>query len=79
MIHDERGFFYTTDGSFYDLDGNYYDSFEGRVINGGRYDKYGKYIPVPNFNPNLGIYEQNINKSVIDKEDFKERITKNPL
>ena len=61
-------------GSFYDLDENYYDSFEGRDINGGHYDKYGKYIPCHNFKPNLGIYEQNINKSVIDKEDFKEKV-----
>jgi hypothetical protein len=52
---DDRGFYTTPNGSFWDENHNYFNHF-GLDIHGGTYDKYGVYIPGPNYDEETGLY-----------------------
>ena len=52
---DDRGFYTTPNGSFWDEDYNYFNRF-GFDIHGGSYDKYGIYIPGPDYDEKIGFY-----------------------
>ena len=53
---DDRGFYTTPNGSFWDENHNYFNHL-GFDINGGMYDKYGIYIPGPNYDEDNELYE----------------------
>lgn len=78
---DERGFYTTPDGSFWDSHYNYFNSL-GYDIHGGRYDKYGVYIPGNNYDENTGIYEDEkelYNKQEEEDAEEKEEIKKTEI
>lgn len=54
----ENGFTTTPNGSFWDDNGAYFNHW-GYDIHGGHYDKFGLYIPGPNFNGNYFNYCDN--------------------
>ena len=53
---DDRGFYTTPNGSFWDEDHNYFNHL-GFDIHGGSYDKYGVYIPGPDYDEETGLYK----------------------
>lgn len=55
-FYDDRGFYTTPNGSFWDDEQTYFNHF-GFDRHGGTYDKYGIYQPGPNYDENLGLYQ----------------------
>ena len=53
---DDRGFYTTPNGSFWDDDYNYFNRYVFDS-HGGSYDKYGIYLPGPDYNDKTGIYK----------------------
>ena len=53
---DDRGFYTTPNGSFWDEDHTYFNHL-GFDRHGGTYDKYGIYIPGPNYDEKTGLYK----------------------
>ena len=58
---DDRGFYTTQNGSFWDEDHNYFNHL-GFDSHGGMYDKYGVYIPGPDYDDDNELYK--------DQKDF---------
>ena len=54
---DERGFYTSLNGSFWDNEHTYFNSL-GFDKHGGSYDKYGIYIPGPNYDPKTNTYKE---------------------
>jgi hypothetical protein len=61
-FYDDRNFYVTPNGSFWDETGKYFNR-DGFDKHHGRYDKYGVYIPGPNFNQEYYCYEDEIDKN----------------
>ena len=53
---DDRGFYTTPNGSFWDDDHTYFNHL-GFDRHGGTYDKYGIYMPGPNYDEKTGLYK----------------------
>ena len=53
---DDRGFYTTPNGSFWDDDQTYFNHL-GFDRHGGTYDKYGIYMPGPNYDEKTGLYK----------------------
>ena len=53
---DDRGFYTTPNGSFWDDDNTYFNHL-GFDRHGGTYDKYGIYMPGPNYDEKTGLYK----------------------
>ena len=53
---DDRGFYTTPNGSFWDEDKTYFNHL-GFDRHGGSYDKYGIYIPGPDYDETTGLYK----------------------
>ena len=53
---DDRGFYTTPNGSFWDEDQTYFNHL-GFDRHGGTYDKYGIYMPGPNYDEKTGLYK----------------------
>ena len=53
---DDRGFYTTPNGSFWDDDKTYFNHL-GFDRHGGSYDKYGIYIPGPEYDEKTGLYK----------------------
>ena len=53
---DDRGFYTSPNGSFWDDDHTYFNHL-GFDRHGGTYDKYGIYIPGPNYDEKTGLYK----------------------
>ncbi len=60
-FYDDRNFYVTPNGSFWDETGKYFNR-DGFDKHHGRYDKYGVYIPGPNFNQEYYCYEDELDK-----------------
>ena len=60
-FYDDRNFYVTPNGSFWDETGKYFNR-DGFDKHHGRYDKYGVYIPGPNFNHEYYCYEDELDK-----------------
>ena len=60
--YDKRGFYTTPNGSFWDDDKVYFNH-NGLDKHGGKYDKYGIYIPGPNWNDEYNCYEEEVEKN----------------
>lgn len=58
-VYDERGFYITPNGSFWDEEETYFNR-EGFDKHGGRYDKYGLYLPGEGWNEEYNCYEEDI-------------------
>ena len=71
--YDERGYIYLTDGTFFDIDGTHFNE-EGFDMNKGRHDRFGEYIPGPDFNNELGMYNNDIQNISFDDETLKKEI-----
>jgi hypothetical protein len=58
-------FYVTPNGSFWDDQGYYFNQF-GYDVHGGHYDSRGNgiYIPGPGYNPEIGVYEDEIDKDL---------------
>ena len=61
-FYDERGFYTTPNGSFWDDDKVYFNHL-GFDKHGGSYDKYGVYLPGPNWNEEYNCYDDELNKN----------------
>ena len=66
-FYDDRGFYTTPNGSFWDENETYFNRF-GFDKHGGRYDKYGVYLPGKNYNFDFNCYEDEIDKK--NNENF---------
>jgi hypothetical protein len=66
-FYDDRGFYTTPNGSFWDENETYFNRF-GFDKHGGRYDKYGVYLPGNNYNFDFNCYEDEIDKK--NNENF---------
>lgn len=66
-FYDDRNFYVTPNGSFWDETGKYFNR-DGFDKHHGSYDKYGVYIPGPNFNQEYYCYEDELDK---DKNNDK--------
>ncbi len=53
---DDRGFYTSPNGSFWDDDHTYFNRL-GFDRYGGTYDKYGIYMPGPNYDEKTGLYK----------------------
>ena len=53
---DDRGFYTSPNGSFWDDEQNYFNHL-GFDRHGGSYDKYGIYIPGPDYDETTGLYK----------------------
>ena len=71
--YDDRGFIYNSNASYYDNDGVYFDE-NGYDKNKGRHDRLGEYQPGPDFNEELGMYNNDINNLSFDKEKLKKEV-----
>lgn len=60
--YDERGFYTTPNGSFWDDEKVYFNHL-GFDKHGGTYDKYGIYLPGPNWNEEYNCYEDEVDKN----------------
>jgi len=60
-FYDDRNFYVTPNGSFWDETGKYFNR-DGFDKHHGSYDKYGVYIPGPNFNQEYYCYEDELDK-----------------
>lgn len=69
---DDRGFYTTPNGSFWDEDHNYFNHL-GFDSEGGMYDKYGTYIPCPNYDEKN---EENDNKKFDTRKNIEIAISK---
>ena len=71
---DDRGFYTTPNGSFWDDDQNYFNHL-GFDRHGGSYDKYGIYLPGPDYDEKTGFYkDQKEFLPTSDKNEVKENI-----
>ena len=70
---DDRGFYTTPNGSFWDEDNNYFNRL-GFDIHGGSYDKYGIYIPGPDYDEETGLYKDKKDFLLYDKFNSKKNI-----
>ena len=61
-FYDERGFYTTPNGSFWDDDKVYFNHL-GFDKHGGTYDKYGVYLPGPNWNEEYNCYDDELDKN----------------
>ena len=61
-FYDERGFYTTPNGSFWDDDKVYFNHL-GFDKHGGSYDKYGVYLPGPNWNEEYNCYDDELDKN----------------
>ena len=61
-FYDERGFFTTPNGSFWDDERVYFNHL-GFDKHGGTYDKYGIYLPGPNWNEEYNCYNDELDKN----------------
>lgn len=61
-FYDERGFFTTPNGSFWDDEKVYFNHL-GFDKHGGTYDKYGIYLPGPNWNEEYNCYNDELDKN----------------
>ena len=72
---DDRGFYTSPNGSFWDDDHTYFNHL-GFDRHGGTYDKYGIYIPGPNYDEKTGLYKDQeeliIPSEKTDPEKIKE-------
>ena len=66
---DDRGFYTTPNGSFWDDDQNYFNHL-GFDRHGGSYDKYGIYLPGPDYDENTGLYKDQ--KELLPKSEKNE-------
>ena len=71
--YDERGYLYHSNGTYFDNDGDFFNE-EGFDKNKGRHDRLGEYIPGPDFNTELGMYNKDIKNLSFDKEELKEEL-----
>ena len=71
---DDRGFYTTPNGSFWDDDHTYFNHL-GFDRHGGAYDKYGIYMPGPNYDEKTGLYkDQEELLTPSDKTDHEKTI-----
>ena len=71
---DERGYLYNSNATYFDNDGVYFNE-EGFDKNKGRHNRLGEYEPGPNFNNELGMYNDDINNLSFDKDTLKKEIS----
>ena len=67
---DDRGFYTSLNGSFWDDDHTYFNHL-GFDKHGGSYDKFGVYLPGPNYNPETKMYkdeEMDLEKKIDEKK-----------
>ena len=72
-VYDERGFIYNSSGTYFDNDGDFFNE-EGFDRNKGRHDRLGEYLPGPDFNHELGMYNEDIKKLSFDVDQLKKEI-----
>ena len=65
--YDDRGFYTTPNGSFWDDEQTYFNHL-GFDRHGGTYDKYGIYQPGPNYDENLGLYQDQKELFIMEKK-----------
>ena len=70
---DERGFLYNSNATYFDNDGDFFNE-EGFDKNKGRHNRLGEYQPGPNFNNELGMYNDDINNLSFDKATLKNEL-----
>lgn len=65
---DDRGFYTTPNGSFWDEDRNYFNHL-GFDKHGGTYDKYGLYIPGPDYDEKLQKYKDEMDLLIVPENE----------
>ena len=72
-VYDERGFIYNSNGTYFDNDGDFFNE-DGFDRNKGRHDRLGEYLPGPDFNHELGMYNEDIKNLSFDENQLKKEI-----
>ena len=71
FIYDDRGFRYSKSREMFDPKGESFDPIYQRDSNGGRYDRYGVYIPGPGYIKKYGLYSTQVANSNKSEEELE--------
>ena len=71
---DDRGLYISEDGSIFDNDGSSFNKDDGLDEYGGKYDRFGQYLNGKNFNVDIGMYNEDIENSLLNVNELKKEV-----